>query len=135
MSSLTPVGTSATVIRAGRSFLVVVQRGEHEMLAREFHEDAHRYQNGECIVWAAGHVLMGASRGSRPEPPLCSRPGVTVGDTKANDVPGIIVTLSGISQVLSLQVRDGRIYRLFGQCNPDRSETLAAPAKPAALES
>ncbi|MDA3147161.1 hypothetical protein JSO19_07190 [Leucobacter sp. UCMA 4100] len=127
MSSLTPVGTSATVIRAGRSFLVVVQRGEQEMLAREFHEDAHRYQNGECIVWAAGHVLVGASRGSRP--------GVTVGDTKANDVPGIIVKLSGISQVLSLQVRDGRIYRLFGQCNPDRSETLAAPAKPAALES
>lgn len=41
-----------------------------------------------------------------------------------NGAPGAIVMLSDIPHVLSIQVRDGLIYRLFDVCNPDKQRSL-----------
>lgn len=45
-----------------------------------------------------------------------------------NGAPGAIVMLSGVPHVLSIQVRDGRIFRLFDVCNPDKQRSLHAIA-------
>lgn len=105
-----------------RSFLAAARDGDVEALAGLLHEDVRAYQDGGGRVRAARHVLVGASKVARFVVGVAAlheaRP--AVGWATVNGAPGAVVTLGGVPHVLSLEVRDGRIHRLFDVCNPDK---------------
>lgn len=112
-----------------RSFLAAAQDGDVEALARLLHEDVRAYQDGGGTVRAARHVLVGASNVARFAVGVAALHETrrTVGCASVNGAPGAVVTLSGVPHVLSLEVRDGRIRRLFDVCNPDKLSGLPPP--------
>lgn len=122
------------------AFLWAARDGDIDMLATLLHKDVRAYNDGGGRTRAARRVLLGVGNVARfaagvaalHEGRRQSREAIVNGE------PGMIVELSGVTHVLSIQVREGRIYRLFDVCNPDKLRSLPrskteAPARIADL--
>ncbi|BCJ70210.1 sigma factor [Polymorphospora rubra] len=113
------------------AFLSAARDGDLEALVALLHDDVVAYNDGGGRTRAALNPLFG--------PAKVARFVVGVSGTYArravrlvtvNGTPGAIVTLGGTAHVISLQVRDGRIYRIFDVSNPDKHGTVPGPVAP-----
>lgn len=117
-------GKTAELLAA---FLSAAREGEIDLLAGLLHQDVEAYQDGGGKTRAARRVLVGIPNVARFVAGVASlHNDRSVRFVQVNGLPGAIVTLSGVEHVLSAQVREGRIFRLFDVCNPDKHATLAA---------
>lgn len=119
-------GKAAELLAA---FLAAAREGDVDALAGLLHHDVEAYQDGGGKTRAARRVLLGIPHVARFVAGVASlHSDRSARFVQVNGQPGAIVTLSGIEHVLSVQVRDGRLVRLFDVCNPDKHTTLAALA-------
>lgn len=112
------------------AFLGAARRGDTEALASLLHDEVRAYNDGGGRTKAARRVLLGVSNVARFVVGVAAlhEGRREAQQVRVNGTPGAIVILSGVSHVLSVQVRDGRIYRLFDVCNPDKQRSLRARA-------
>lgn len=116
----------AQAARLLEAFLAAARRGDVDALTALLHEDVRIYNDGGGRTRAARRVIVGALNVAR----FVNGVGALHGTRRAvrfvtvNGTPGAVVTLSGVTHVLSLQVRDDRIYRVFDVCNPAKLTTL-----------
>lgn len=131
------IGLTCDVARSGhetavllRAFLAAAHHGDVEALAGLLHGDVKAYQDGGGRTRAARRVLDTAPNVARFAVGVAALHETrrTVRFAIVNGAPGAVVTLSGVSHVLSLHLRDGRIYRVFDLCNPDK--LAAGPLPP-----
>lgn len=108
------------------TFLTAARTGDVELLTEVLHDQVQAYQDGGGNTRAARRVLVGTANVARFAIGVAAlhQTRHTVRFVTVNGAPGAVVTLSGIVHVLSVQVRDGRIYRLFDVCNPDKHRAL-----------
>lgn len=118
------------------AFLRAARAGDVARLSELLHLDVAAYQDGGGRTRAARRILRGRSKVARFVVGIAALHGarrtarlVTVGGA-----PGLLVTLSGSVHVVSVQVRDGLILRLFDVCNPDKVGRWARPPGPSGLE-
>lgn len=109
-----------------QAFLSATREGDLVTLTGLLHEQVRAYNDGGGRTRAARRVVAGASNVARFTIGVAARHGSqrVVRLATVNGTPGAVVTLSGTPHVLSLQIRDGRIYRIFDVCNPDKHGTL-----------
>ena len=125
VATVSPQGKAAELLAA---FLTAAREGEVDVLARLLHQDVEAHQDGGGATRAARRVLIGIPNVARFVAGVASlHHERSARMVQVNGQPGAIVTLSGVEHVLSAQVRDGRILRLFDVCNPAKHTTLAAP--------
>lgn len=115
-----------------QAFLTAARLGDVDTLATLLHDEIQAFQDSGGKTRAARRILVGVTNVAH----------FTVGVAglhvhwrtarfvSVNGAPGAVLTLSGITHVLSVQVRDGRIYRLFDVCNPDKLRLPLAESKP-----
>ena len=116
-----PDGETARLLAA---FLAAAERGDVTALVTLLHDEVKVYQDGGGRTRAALRVIVGAVNVARFVVGVASRhEDRAVVFTRVNTSPGAVVTLSGVEHVISLEVRDGRIRRLFDMCNPDKQTT------------
>lgn len=124
VTTLPPDGKAAELLAA---FLSAAREGEVDVLAGLLHQDVKAYQDGGGKTRAARRVLIGVPNVARFVAGVASlHSDRSARFVQVNGMPGAVVTLSGVEHVLSAQVRDGRIFRLFDVCNPDKHTTLDA---------
>lgn len=119
------------------AFLSAARQGDTEALKRLLHEDVRAYNDGGGRTRAARRVLVGASNVARFAVGVASlhEDRRAMQPVTVSGAPGAIVTLSDIPHILSIQVRDGLIYRIFDVCNPDKQRSLRTIATEAPLTS
>lgn len=127
------LGVAATHRKAAgllAAFLAAARRGAVEELSGLLHADVAAYQDGGGKTRAARRALLGVANVARFATGIAAlHDDRAVRFVQVNNAPGAVVTLSGVEHVLSLHVRDDRIYRLFDVCNPDKQAHLTAPAR------
>lgn len=124
LADVGPDGKAAELLTA---FLAAAREGEVDALAGLLHREVEAYQDGGGKTRAAHRPLIGIANVTRFVAGVASlHEDRAVRFAQVNGAAGAIITLSGVEHVLSIQVRDGRIYRLFDVCNPDKHTTLAA---------
>ncbi len=109
-----------------KAFLHAARDGDPDRLAELLHADVKAYQDGGGKTRAALRVLMGAQNVARFATGVAAlhRAGGSAVFVNVNGAPGVILMLSNVCHVLSVEARQGRIYRLFDVCNPDKHTTL-----------
>lgn len=111
------------------AFVRAARQGDTTTLGDLLHEQVRAYNDGGGRARAARRVLTGSEAVARFVVGVASRH-VGRRDVRAvvvNGAPGLLVTLSGVPHVMSVQVRDGRLYRVFDVCNPDKQRGLRVP--------
>ena len=109
------------------AYLDAARLGDVQSLIVILHEQVIAYQDGGGKVSAALRALLGPSNVARFTTGVArlhlgqrsARP-VTVGGTL-----GVLLSLTETRHVISVQIRDGLIYRLFDVCNPEKHGTLS----------
>ena len=121
-----PDGTAAVAGELLEAFLSAAREGDLERLTALLHADVRAYQDGGGTTKAARRVLVGPRNVSRFVVGVASLHHArrTVARATVNGAPGAIITLSGAMHVLSLEVHEGRIHRLFDVCNPRKHTTV-----------
>lgn len=116
------VDHSETAGKLLRSFLVAAREGDLDALTALLHEDVRAFQDGGGKVRSARRVLVGVPNVARFAIGVASlhEHRRSAQPMFVNGAPGAVLTLSDVTHVLSLEVRGGRIYRLFDVCNPDK---------------
>lgn len=110
------------------AFVNAARDGDLASLHDLLHAEVVAYSDGGGKRKAARRPLLGPSNVARFAIGVAGlhKARRTVRFVTVGGAPGVIVTFSGIPHVLSLQVRDNRIYRLFDVSNPDKHSTLRA---------
>ncbi|RLV56751.1 sigma-70 family RNA polymerase sigma factor [Aeromicrobium phragmitis] len=108
------------------AFLAAARDGDLERLSSLLSADVRAYQDGGGKVRAARRLLIGVRNVARFTAGVAAlnRSRRAVAFVNVNGAPGAVVTLDGVRHVLSIEVRDGRIYRVFDVCNPAKHSTL-----------
>ncbi|MBO9556890.1 sigma factor [Cellulomonas sp.] len=132
-----PRGRDASAARAlereTRSLLDAFTRaarlGDTAALRALLHDEVRAYNDGGGRARAARRVLTGSDAVARFVAGVASRHvgRRAVRPVVVNGTPGLVVTLSGVDHVVSVQVRDGRLFRVFDVCNPDKQRSLRGP--------
>jgi len=119
-------GAAAQAAHLLGAFVAAARSGDVDRLTELLHADVRAYQDGGGKARAARRVLVGAANVARFTVGVAGlhRARRTVAFVDVNGAPGAVIMLSGIAHVLSAEIRDGRIYRLFDVCNPDKLTTL-----------
>lgn len=127
-------GAAAQAAHLLGAFVAAARAGDVDRLTELLHADVRAYQDGGGKVRAARRVLVGAANVARFTVGVAGlhRARRTVAFADVNGAPGAVLMLSGIAHVLSAEIRDGRIYRLFDVCNPDKLTTLRRAVEGAA---
>ncbi len=125
---LTPGADQREAQRLLELFLRAARAGDVAALLGLLHADVVAYSDGGGRVRAARRPLYGPSNVARFTAGVTARHPAersTAQLLAVNAGPGAVLTMSGDRHVISLQVRDGRIYRLFDVANPDKHAGLA----------
>ncbi|WP_407317433.1 sigma-70 family RNA polymerase sigma factor [Isoptericola halotolerans] len=112
------------------AFLTAARRGDTAALTALLHEDVRAYNDGGGRTRAARRVVTGGQHVARFVIGVAGRHEGrrAVRLVTVNGTPGALVTLADVGHVLSLEVRDGRIYRLFDVCDTDKLSALRTSA-------
>lgn len=131
ISNISGDGMSTQAAELLAAFLTATRDGELEALAELLHRDVEAHQDSGGHTRAARRVLFGVAKVARFAVGVAAlHEDRAVTFIQVNGTPGAIVTLTGANHVLSIQVRDGRIYRLFDACNPDKLRLSHCLRKP-----
>ncbi len=112
------------------AFLRAARAGDTDRLTELLHLDVTAYQDGGGKTRAARRILLGRSNVARFVAGVAALHGArrTVRPVTVGGAPGALLSLSGSTHVISVQVRDGLIARLFDVCNPEKLGGWAQPA-------
>lgn len=124
-----PVGPSATTAALLEAFLSAARDGDLDQLTALLHADVRAYQDGGGVTKAARRVLVGPRNVARFAAGVAAlhRARRTIDFVQVNGAPGAVITLAGAVHVLSIEVLEGRIHRVFDVCNPDKHATVERP--------
>lgn len=126
---LAPMADQREAQRLLTLFLRAARAGNVDALLELLHTDVVAYSDGGGRVRAARRPLFGPSNVARFTAGVVARnpaDRTTLRLVSVNAGPGAVLTISGDEHVLSLQVRDGLIYRLFDVSNPEKHAGLLA---------
>ncbi|MEV0731610.1 sigma-70 family RNA polymerase sigma factor [Polymorphospora sp. NPDC050346] len=113
------------------AFLSAARDGDLDALVALLHDDVVAYNDGGGRRRAARNPLFGPAKVARfvvGISGMSTRRAVRL--VTVNGTPGAIVTLAGVVHVISIQVRDGRIHRIFDVSNPDKHGAVPGPVAP-----
>ncbi|ASO18297.1 RNA polymerase sigma-70 factor (ECF subfamily) [Actinoalloteichus hoggarensis] len=114
------------------AFLTAARDGDVEALSALLADEVVAYNDGGGRMRAALRPLFGRANVARFVVGVADlhRARRAVRLVTVNGGPGAIVTLSGAEHVVSLDVRDGVIHRVFDVCNPDKLGRVRETGRP-----
>lgn len=121
-----PDGPAATTAALLEAFLSAARDGDLDQLTALLHADVRAYQDGGGVTKAARRVLVGPRNVARFTTGVAAlhHSRRTLDIVQVNKAPGAVITLSEAVHVLSIEVYEGRIRRVFDVCNPGKHATV-----------
>jgi RNA polymerase sigma-70 factor, ECF subfamily len=112
-----------------RGFLSAARDGDTDRLINLLHQDVIGYSDGGGRVRAARNPIAGRAKIARFAIGIAARnPDPSGRFVLINDRPGMIIWLRGNPHLLTLDVRNGCIHRLYDVSNPDKHQMITESA-------